>query len=188
MSITFTCEKCGGGTYEQFSQTQVRCLHCGSISVYDTGYRVEPQFELSTIKDLLDFEKKAEFVAASLGKRAVNYIIDIFFVAFIFAIIANVFNISTTLTVENKDNSSVILFITFFSLYYILLEYKFGKTIGKFITRTRVVSTNGNDLSIGQCIGRFLCRIIPLEWISGIIMHGVFWHDSIPNTLVVDDK
>ena len=45
MSEKYTCEQCGEHTYEQFSQTQVRCMHCGNVSEFDTGYRVTPQFE-----------------------------------------------------------------------------------------------------------------------------------------------
>ena len=188
MISTFTCEKCGGGSYEQFSQTQVRCLHCSSISVYDTGYKPQQEHQLSSDANLLDFEKKTVYIPVSLGKRFANYILDILFIAFIFAIVANLFNMSTTLTAENTNNSSGFLFIAFFAVYYIFMEYKFGKTIGKFITRTKVVSTDGNELTISQCIGRLLCRIIPLEWLSGILFKGIFWHDSIPKTMVVEDE
>ena len=74
-----------------------------------------------------------------------------------------------------------------FPLYYVIMEYKFGKTIGKFITKTKVVSKDGKPLSIGQCIGRLFCRIIPFERFSGLFSDGVFWHDSIPGTLIVED-
>lgn len=188
MSLTFTCEKCGGGSYEQFSQTQVRCLHCSSISIYDTGYRPKTEFQLSKDENLLDFEKKVDFIPASLGKRLANYIIDLFFVVFMVLIVANFFDMYDSIE-ENKSSGTInILVLIIMLIYYVFMEYKFGKTIGKFITRTKVVSTNGNELSFGQCLGRIFCRMIPFNQLSGLFMSGVFWHDSIPKTLVVEDN
>lgn len=187
MASTFTCEKCGGSTYEQFSQTQVRCLHCGSISVYDTGYRVAPQFELSDDNDILDLEKKMAYRVASLPKRITNYIID-WVVIYLFVFV--VASLSNVVTVENNGQLSDTALMILFGgilLYYSLMEYQFGKTLGKFITRTRVISTTGNPLTFLQCAGRVLCRIIPFEAFSGLFTDGVFWHDSIPKTLVVED-
>jgi uncharacterized RDD family membrane protein YckC len=188
MSLTFTCEKCGGGSYEQFSQTQVRCMHCGSISVYDTGYRVVPEFQLSADKDLLDLEIKVDYKTASLVKRLINYIIDLtigFIIMFFIAILSNLDNTNTD---GQVSNITLLLIYLSFSSYYVFMEYKFGKTIGKFITKTKVISVNRNELSLGQCIGRVLCRSIPLYQLSGLLFYGVFWHDSIPITLVVEDN
>ncbi|MFN8295396.1 MAG: RDD family protein [Chitinophagales bacterium] len=188
MSITFTCEKCGGGSYEQFSQTQVRCLHCGSISIYDTGYRPMPEFQLSYDKNLLDFEKKTDYIVASLGKRFANYIIDLFIVVFILLLVSNIFDLSKIITTETNDNITAIFLLIIMPVYYVFMEYKFGKTVGKFLTKTKVISTDGNELTLGQCVGRLLCRIIPFERFSGLFTNGVFWHDSIPKTLVVEDN
>jgi uncharacterized RDD family membrane protein YckC len=67
------------------------------------------------------------------------------------------------------------------------MEQHFGKTIGKYITRTKVVSTTGLPLTQSQCIQRTLCRIIPFNTFSGILFNGNFWHDSISKTMVVED-
>ena len=112
----------------------------------------------------------------------------IFFVVFMVLIVANFFDMYDSIE-ENKSSGTInILVLIIMLIYYVFMEYKFGKTIGKFITRTKVVSTNGNELSFGQCLGRILCRMIPFNQLSGLFMSGVFWHDSIPKTLVVEDK
>lgn len=188
MSLTFTCEKCGGGSYEQFSQTQVRCMHCGSISVYDTGYRVVPEFQLSADKDLLDLEIKVDYKTASLPKRIANYIIDWFVIYLSVFVTASLSNIATIENNGQLSDAAILFLFLGILIYYTLMEYKFGKTLGKFVTRTKVISTNGNPLSFAQCTGRVLCRIIPFEALSGLLSNGVFWHDSIPKTLVVEDN
>ena len=187
MSIPFTCEKCGGSSYEQFSQTQVMCLHCGAVGFYDTGYKVEKQFELSGDANLLDFVIKQDYVIASLSKRLLNYIIDTFFILFIIGIIQYSTN-SIQSPYYINDDIMIALLLLIFPVYYIVLEYKFGKTIGKIFTKTKVISTKGNELTFGQSAARFFCRIIPFERFSAFFSNGVFWHDSIPKTLVIEDQ
>lgn len=189
MASTFTCEKCGSSSYEQFSRTQVRCMHCGAISIYDTGYQPKPEFQISSDKDLLNLEFKKMDIPASIPKRIINYFVDIFIISFIYAFIGNLTDISKTINEnDNLSNLQLLILLAVYAVYYIFMEYKFGKTIGKFITKTKVISANDTELSFAQCVGRFLCRIIPFEALSGLFMQGIFWHDSIPNTLVVEDQ
>jgi uncharacterized RDD family membrane protein YckC len=69
--------------------------------------------------------------------------------------------------------------------YYIFLESLFGRTVGKFVTGTKVVNEAGLKPSFGQIIGRSISRIIPFEIFSFLGAEGRGWHDSIPNTYVV---
>ncbi|MDB5228193.1 MAG: putative rane protein/domain protein [Bacteroidota bacterium] len=187
MIQSFICEKCGSTSYEQFSQTQVKCMQCSHVSFYDTGYRVAKQFELSSDKNVLDFVEKINYKKASLGKRFVNYVIDVFF--FVLLVLAiQYISVTTNLTHNIAENSILLFLILSMFCYYVFMEYKFGKTFGKFVTRTKVVSTSGTELTLGQCVKRTLCRFIPFERFSGLINNEIFWHDSIPNTLVVEDE
>jgi uncharacterized RDD family membrane protein YckC len=72
-------------------------------------------------------------------------------------------------------------------LYYTVLEVVLGRTLGKLVTGTRVVRTDGSKPSIGQVIGRTLCRFIPFEAFSFFGNKGfpIGWHDRIPSTKVV---
>lgn len=45
MTKSIPVNECGEHTLWRFFSTQVRCMHCGNVSEFDTGYRVTPQFE-----------------------------------------------------------------------------------------------------------------------------------------------
>lgn len=67
--------------------------------------------------------------------------------------------------------------------YYVFFEGIWGRTPGKFVCGTMVVNETGFKPSIGQVLGRSLCRFIPFEPFSCLGERG--WHDSIPKTWVV---
>lgn len=69
------------------------------------------------------------------------------------------------------------------SSYYIVFEGFWARTPGKWLFGTMVVSESGGKPSIGQIIGRTLCRFLPFEPFSFLGERG--WHDSIPKTRVV---
>lgn len=68
-------------------------------------------------------------------------------------------------------------------VYYVCFEGTLGRTPGKLIFGTIVVNEVGGKPSIGQVIGRTLCRFIPFEAFSGFSDRP--WHDSISHTYVV---
>ncbi|GAB3496658.1 hypothetical protein GCM10027341_15770 [Spirosoma knui] len=72
--------------------------------------------------------------------------------------------------------------------YYILFEGLLGKTPGKLITRTKVVTTEGETPTLTQLIGRNLARVIPLDALTFIRSTPVGMHDRLAGTLVVDDR
>lgn len=76
--------------------------------------------------------------------------------------------------------------IPVFLLYWTLFEGLFGRTVGKFICGTRVVTERGTAPSFGQALGRTLSRMIPFEAFSVLFSEdGTGWHDSIAKTRVV---
>jgi uncharacterized RDD family membrane protein YckC len=54
---------------------------------------------------------------------------------------------------------AVVMFILWFG-YFVVLEAKTGKTIGKYIAKTKVVNESGGPITWGVSIGRNLMRII----------------------------
>ncbi len=198
IETTFICEKCGSTSYEQFSQTQVECKQCKQISFFDTGYSVMPSMEIQEPSNTSIKEEKSKISNTSLGKRIVNYLLDSFAISSIF----NLISLLLPIPVENnflelymqgkinkiEDFTIPLLLMACIVIYYMLLEYAFGKTLGKFITKTKVISNTDKPLSLLQCLIRALCRLIPFEGISGLFSGGIFWHDSISKTSVVDDN
>nr|WP_288833669.1 RDD family protein [uncultured Flavobacterium sp.] len=77
----------------------------------------------------------------------------------------------------------IILLPTFWG-YYLLTEYKFQRTLGKVLTKTKVVSSSGDKPTLKQLIFRTLSRSIPFEYFSYIVtVKGI--HDKLSNTRVI---
>jgi uncharacterized RDD family membrane protein YckC len=72
--------------------------------------------------------------------------------------------------------------------YYVVMEGVFGASVGKLVTRTRVVNESGHPPTWEQALVRTLCRFIPFEALSLAFSEdgrARGWHDSIARTYVV---
>lgn len=76
-------------------------------------------------------------------------------------------------------------FVLLFALYYIVLERFFGKTLGKVITKTRVVSYENKRPTFAQIVLRTVIRLIGIDPFSFLFGAQKGWHDLGSNTLVV---
>ena len=138
---------------------------------------------------------------ASKGKRFLNYIIDyaVFYAAFagtffVFVVIVSLTSNDTLWLDElifEMENMSPLLdrLITacIFVLFYMLSETLLkGRTVGKYVTKTKVVMEDGVRPKASDIILRSLCRLIPFNAFSFLGEQGRGWHDSISNTYVVD--
>ena len=84
-----------------------------------------------------------------------------------------------------------LIFVVFLAgvfAYYFIFEYRLGKTPGKFLTRTRVVTGEGGAPGRRAILVRTATRFIPFEWVSFIQKKPVGWHDSLSGTMVVEDR
>ncbi len=141
-----------------------------------------------TILDQQEDEfQSPELYLAGQGKRLANYIIDRIGVYLLFILIFVV--LDTEILGANDEISGIGAILIIFSVlgYWTLFEYFLGKTPGKFITRTKVVTKNGERPSLLNTLGRTLCRFIPFEPFS-FLGSEVGWHDSITGTRVVNDN
>lgn len=120
---------------------------------------------------------------ADNGTRFGNYIIDK--IGFIVVLIFNALILDGLLHIIPKDGSPILgiyFFVLYFS-YHFIFEYFFGKTPGKFITKTRVTDLNGDNPETKALFVRNICRLIPFDNFS--FLFGKGWHDSISETQVV---
>jgi len=103
---------------------------------------------------------------ASTGKRMGGGIIDVIIRFALVAIFSFIFGDSSSVSTGNNGIGihltgwsfvigSLLLFVGF-----AYLEFKFGKTPGKYIAGTKVISENGEVLTFKQTIIRNLLRII----------------------------
>lgn len=132
-------------------------------------------------------EKTEAIVPAGKGRRFLNLIID-YIAQLIFAIILGFIIVilgGAEIISKLQGTSEFIFGLLILLSYYILMESIFGRTIGKYITGTKVVDETGRKPSLGQVIGRSFSRFIPFEAFSFLGAETRGWHDSLPKTLVV---
>ena len=135
-----------------------------------------------------------KFRTASAGKRFANFLIDLvilYILTFMFAftvamILAAVYPDALKYMVEGNVLLNYGFAFVVWSLYYGLLEGGTGRSIGKFVTKTKVVDMNGNIPSYGAIFKRTLSRFIPFEAFSFLGSDAVGWHDQISDTRVVE--
>jgi uncharacterized RDD family membrane protein YckC len=111
--------------------------------------------------------------------RLTNFLLDscIFFILLVLFILA----FKNVLAIEEIKWISIVLYF----LYYFLFEYFFLQSIGKMITKSRVVSsTKSHKLFFIRLLVRTLMRFIPIDIISYIFtFRGL--HDLVSSTSVV---
>lgn len=138
-----------------------------------------------------------EKVYASKGKRLANLIIDrivIYILTFLLGILsfilADMFGMGGFLRfIENMTAVEELLFGILVSLvYYTAIESITGRTIGKFITNTRVINEGEKKATPDEVFIRSICRFIPFDAFSFLGSEGRGWHDSLAGTFVVDIK
>jgi uncharacterized RDD family membrane protein YckC len=134
--------------------------------------------------------KENELNLAVKSQRIINLVVDMvaFFVVWIILIvIITIAGLNQTYTDETGEQIPLVPFIvllpTFWG-YYILTEILFQKTLGKFLTKTKVVSLTGSKPSAIQIVFRTLSRSIPFEYLSYLLtVEGI--HDRLSKTRVV---
>ncbi|MEG6569728.1 RDD family protein [Thermoanaerobacterium thermosaccharolyticum] len=130
---------------------------------------------------------------AGFWRRTVAYLID---TLIMFAVL---FPIEILLFAAGLNEDNVRDFIDVIAIFYIFLYFtimessKLQATLGKMVMRIKVTDLNGNRITFGRAVGRFLGKIL-----SGIILNiGFFmagWtkhkqalHDIISGCLVVKE-
>lgn len=119
--------------------------------------------------------------------RLANFVIDFAVIFILFSMLVPVFE--QFLPFTNRIQLSIyrigsLLF--FIAIYYIPLEYKTQKTLGKIITKTKVVNFEGNKPDLMDIISRTFCRLIPFDRFSFLFTRNGF-HDAISKTKVIKD-
>jgi len=134
---------------------------------------------------------------ASKGQRILNYLIDLlpqYAINYGFAYGFYYLGEFTGNYVLNDywNNMSVIedLIVSygFFVLYYFAMESTTKRTLGKYVTNTMVIKTNGEEVTNSNILKRTLSRLIPFDGLSFLGVNGKGWHDSIADTYVIDIK
>lgn len=112
--------------------------------------------------------------------RFLNFIVDALVIFLIYFLITYPFNIYLESAIGQ------IFFVLIYIVYYVILEVIFQKTIGKFITKTKVITTEEGKPSAPNIIKRTLCRVIPFDQVSYLFTLNGF-HDRFSDTTVIKD-
>ena len=126
---------------------------------------------------------------ASRGRRFLNFLIDYFgFILFSMVVGALVGFAYPPAIYALQDAGTLVNYVVgipLMTLYYVSQEALFGRTLGKLVTGTRVVSAVGGTATFAQLLGRTFARFIPFEPFSFFGSDAVGWHDSLSNTRVI---
>lgn len=145
--------------------------------------------------DILDHipheEEQPVLPLADRGIRFVNYFIDrvvLLAGSFLFGIFLVLIDKGELLYVI--DDGGIVMDYIFGvflgTFYYSLFEFGTGgRTIGKLLTGTKVISDDGLPLTYPQVLGRTLSRFVPFEPFSFFGDEPLGWHDSWSGTRVV---
>ncbi len=135
----------------------------------------------------LSVEKDPRDYVASNSKRFGNLIVDTIMYYLLIIILTLLFY---AMGVDVEANVGLNWLVTLSSsfLYYFILESMNGKTIGKYLTKTRVVYQDGSTPTNGTIAKRALCRFIPFDALSFLSSYPIGWHDKFSDTLVIDEK
>lgn len=120
--------------------------------------------------------------------RFVNFAIDFIVILIVYVLIVPSFERLLPLTSRVELSMYRIGSLIFFiALYYIPFEYKSQKTLGKIITKTKVVTFEGNKPELIDIVSRTFCRLIPFDRFSFLYSRNGF-HDAISKTKVIKDN
>lgn len=134
-------------------------------------------------------EDNSDFVIAGKWRRFFNYLID--YAAMVTLGIALGTPLALLLgkdALEPIWNLPDFVFSLLLTLiYYLPFELLTGgRTIGKFITGTKVVNEDGEKPSTGQVFARTFSRMVPFEPFSFLGVMGRGWHDTWSKTYVIE--
>ncbi|QCW99178.1 RDD family protein [Aggregatimonas sangjinii] len=131
---------------------------------------------------------------ASQGQRFANYLIDQIFViglGLLFGLMIGIlaeFIDPVFLSFLYEDNRLIewLLGSVLAIIYYSFFEGVTGRSIGKFFTKTKVVTEDGDRPNFSVVLTRSLCRCIPFNAFSFLANDGVGWHDKFSGTRVIE--
>jgi len=130
---------------------------------------------------------------AITGERFVNYLIDAavflffffginFLIGFLAAANGHTVVAHARSTFE-KVTDSLFIYLLYVVFYFFCEGASHGRSIGKLVTRTKAVKSDGSSISWEDAFMRSLCRLIPFDPLSAFAGHP--WHDELSKTKVI---
>lgn len=133
---------------------------------------------------------------ANLSKRILGGVIDVIVLIVFMFVYVKLFGakIDTTNTYYIHGGLAWLMYLIML-LYFVVLEKITGKTIGKYIAKTRVVNQDGQLMSWWQSLARNLMRIIDGFFFYAVAVIAIASSgknqrlgDMVAKTYVIDDR
>lgn len=183
------CEVCSNRKFDPNSG-----LICGLTMLKPTfegtcpDYNNDPFEAANRERHVQEFGEQLQGVTpVSAGIRFANYVIDqivmMLLASFLFVAI-DFGSVGSTFLESSSRLNDYILGAIISLIYYNLIEGTTGRSIGKLITKTVVVKTDGSKPDFQDILARTFSRIVPFDALS-FLGKGVGWHDRWSNTRVV---
>ena len=146
--------------------------------------------------DLFTEGEFIEYTEATTKQRFINYIVDLMVMRFGISWVTSYVlfyllnNIAPDLAYDLFTKGPLLLTAYLIAIvnhlfYYTICEKAFrGYTLGKLLTRTRVIREDGGELTLTDALLRSLCRLVPFEALSIWFGNGP-WHDTWTKTKVI---
>ncbi len=153
---------------------------------------------------LQDIESEMSLPTASVGQRFLNFIIDsiaYYILTYVVGIFVGLIILGANggrkiaLSTDNfigLDVATLQIILLLFNVILLIIYYTMfeklakGRSIGKFVTGTKVVNHDGSDITWKQAFLRSIIRYVPFEPFS--CFGGYPWHDTWSNTTVVKTR
>ncbi|MGB5555814.1 MAG: RDD family protein [Flavobacteriaceae bacterium] len=173
----------------------VVCSYSGAIATFEDNCELFEQDDLRRNK--LRERKSIYYLESKLagqGKRLANYLIDQLFLIGLALIIGSILgavlvyrypNYIYLLDEENRLRDYALGFVIAL-IYYSFFEGITGRSLGKFFTKTKVITEEGKKPNFSTILIRSLCRSIPFNHFSFLSHDAVGWHDKFSKTRVVE--
>jgi uncharacterized RDD family membrane protein YckC len=124
--------------------------------------------------------------------RSFNFIIDLLVVRLglqhyiVYPLLRIEYPILLAQSISGFRYGSYLVSLAVFFVYYFGMEATSGLTVGKLITRTKVLTIDGFTPTTYEIFIRTIWRLVPFEPVSWFGTQG--WHDSQSKTTVVSIK
>jgi uncharacterized RDD family membrane protein YckC len=147
--------------------------------------------ENSELKKSRDYFRHQAFIhskSVGIEVRLLNYFLDLIFIvvlSILFSYGLRMIHPGTSPTGEEGKLFNTFYTIIVFFIYYIVFESLTNRTLAKFITGTKVITTDCKKPKFKAIVIRTLCRLIPLEQLSFLGDDVTGWHDDFSKTVVI---
>jgi uncharacterized RDD family membrane protein YckC len=120
-------------------------------------------------------------IVNSLNTRFTHFLIDYFLVPITLQV-----TIMLPIGINFIDLENNVFITEIIFLFYITIsEYTSGRSLGKLLTGTKVVRTDGTRVGFWRCLLRSVVRLVPFEFVSILFSPPIAWHDFMSDTRVV---